>query len=85
MIVPCPTVAIMYSYALDSGSVFKGTMVFASYAIGTAIALSGVIYAIYMATSFVRTLEQDWIEPMVMRTAGVLTIIFGSYTLYTAV
>ncbi|BCS88765.1 sulfite exporter TauE/SafE family protein [Pseudodesulfovibrio sediminis] len=85
MIVPCPTVAIMYTYALDSGSVFKGTMVFASYALGTAIALAGVIYAIYKATSFVRALKQEWIEPMVMRTAGALTIAFGAYSLYLSV
>lgn len=85
MIVPCPTVAIMYTYALDSGSVFKGTAVFASYALGTAMALSGVIYALYRAASFVRTLEQDWVEPMVMRTAGVMTIGFGAYTLYTSI
>ena len=80
MIVPCPTVAIMYKYALDSGSVFKGTAVFASYAVGTAIALATVIYAIYRATSFVRTLEQDWVEPLVMRTAGLMTIGFAIYS-----
>ncbi len=83
MIVPCPTVAIMYKYALDSGSVLKGTAVFASYAIGTAIALSLVIYAIYRAAKLVRTLEQDWVEPMVMRTAGVMTIGFAVYSYTT--
>lgn len=83
MLVPCPTVAIMYSYALDSGSVFKGTVVFASYAIGTGIALSAVIYAIYKAAGFVRTLEQGWVEPLVMRTAGVMTIAFGIYSYTT--
>ena len=80
MIVPCPTVAIMYKYALDSGSVFKGTAVFASYALGTAIALAAVIYAIYRAASFVRALEQDWVEPLVMRTAGMMTIGFAVYS-----
>jgi nickel/cobalt exporter len=84
MIVPCPTLAIMYSYALDSGSVYKGTMVFASYALGTAIALAGVIYAIYKTASFVRTLSQEWVEPLVMRTAGVMTIGFAGYALYTS-
>ncbi|WP_421903599.1 sulfite exporter TauE/SafE family protein [Maridesulfovibrio sp.] len=80
MIVPCPTVAIMYKYALDSGSVFKGSAVFASYALGTGVALATVIYAIYRAASFVRTLEQDWVEPLVMRTAGVMTIGFAIYS-----
>ncbi|BDQ34398.1 urease accessory protein UreH domain-containing protein [Pseudodesulfovibrio portus] len=84
MIVPCPTLAIMYSYALDSGSVYKGTMVFASYALGTAIALAGVIYAIYKAAGFVRTLSQEWVEPLVMRIAGVMTIGFAGYALYTS-
>lgn len=80
MIVPCPTVAIMYKYALDSGSIIKGTAVFASYAVGTAIVLAAVIYAIYRAASFVRTLEQGWVEPLVMRTAGVMTICFAIYS-----
>lgn len=84
MIVPCPTVAIMYKYALDSGSVLKGTAVFASYALGTGIALAAVIYAIYKAASFVRALEQDWVEPLVMRTAGVMTICFAIYS-YTTI
>ena len=84
MIVPCPTVAIMYSYALDSGSVFKGTAVFASYAIGTGIALSAVIYAIYKVVGLVRTLKQEWVEPLVMRTAGIMTIAFGIYS-YTTI
>ena len=84
MAVPCPTVALMYSYALDAGSVFKGTMVFGIYAVGTAIALSGVIWAIYRAAGFVRTLSQEWVEPLVMRTAGVMTIAFGAYALYTS-
>ena len=84
MIVPCPTLAIMYTYALDSGSVYKGTMVFAAYAVGTAMALSGVIYAIYKAAGFVRTLSQEWVEPLVMRTAGVMTIGFGVYALYSS-
>lgn len=80
MIVPCPTVAIMYKYALDSGSVFKGVAVFASYAFGTAVVLTAVIYAIYRAVSFVRTLEQDWVEPLVMRSAGLMTIGFAIYS-----
>ena len=84
MIVPCPTVAIMYTYAFDSGSVYKGTLVFASYALGTGLALAGVIYAIYRAAGFVRTLTQEWVEPLVMRTAGVMTIGFGGYALYTS-
>lgn len=83
MIVPCPTVAIMYSYALDSESAFKSVSVFASYALGTAIALAGVIFAIYKITDMMRKLQKSWIEPAIMRTVGVLTIFFGAYSLYS--
>ncbi len=82
MIVPCPTVAIMYSYALESGSAMQAVSVFASYALGTAIALAGVIFAIYKVTDLIRKLQKPWIEPAIMRTVGVLTITFGFYTLY---
>ncbi|QGY38701.1 sulfite exporter TauE/SafE family protein [Pseudodesulfovibrio cashew] len=82
MIVPCPTVAIMYSYALESGSALRAVSVFASYALGTGVALAGVIFAIYKVTGLIRDLSKPWIEPLVMRTAGVLTVGFGVYTLY---
>ncbi len=82
MIVPCPTVAIMYSYALESGSAGQAVSVFAIYALGTGIALAGVIFAIYKVTGLIRKLQRPWIEPAIMRTVGVLTILFGVYTLY---
>lgn len=82
MIVPCPTVAIMYSYALESGNAMQAVAVFASYALGTAIALAGVIFAIYKVTELIRKLQKSWIEPAIMRTVGVMTIGFGFYTLY---
>jgi nickel/cobalt exporter len=80
MIVPCPTVAIMYTYGLDSGSILKSTLVFLSYAIGTGITLAAVIFAIYKATNALNALNKPWIEPLVMRTAGVLTIVFAVYS-----
>ncbi|GAB7024081.1 urease accessory protein UreH domain-containing protein [Salidesulfovibrio brasiliensis] len=82
MIVPCPTVAIMYSYAIDSGSVAKSVAVFGSYAFGTGVALAGVIFAIYKVTELIRTLQKPWIETAVMRTAGLMTICFGLYSFY---
>ena len=85
MIVPCPTVALMYTYALDSGSVLKGTAVFGVYAVATGLTLGAVIYAIYRAAGLIRTLTQEWIEPLVMRAAGVMTIGFGAYSLYTSI
>ncbi|WP_338668616.1 sulfite exporter TauE/SafE family protein [Pseudodesulfovibrio methanolicus] len=85
MIVPCPTVALMYTYALDSGSVLKGTAVFGVYAVTTGITLGAIIFAIYKAAGLMRTLTQSWIEPLVMRAAGVMTIAFGAYSLYTSI
>lgn len=80
MIVPCPTVAIMYTYGLDSGNILKSTLVFLSYAVGTGLTLSAVIFAIYKATNALNALNKPWIEPLVMRTAGVLTIVFAVYS-----
>ncbi len=81
MIIPCPTVAIMYGYALDSGDIFKASLVFTAYAITTAIAVSAVIFAIFKVTRLLQTFQQHWIENAVMRTAGVLTLIFSSLSL----
>ncbi len=81
MIIPCPTVVIMYSYALDSGNILKATLVFAAYALTTALAVAAVIYAIFKVTSLLHTLNQHWIENAVMRTAGALTLLFSTLTL----
>lgn len=83
MIIPCPTVAIMYKYALDSASTWKATVIFGVYAIGTAIAVAGVIYAIFKVTKLLEKLSQDWVETALMRGAGVITIIFAGYSLST--
>ncbi len=81
MIVPCPTVALMYSYAIDSQSISMSIFVFAAYALGTAISLAGVIYGIFRITGLMRRLQSPWVEPLIMRTVGVLTIFFGVYSL----
>ncbi|TKB54522.1 urease accessory protein UreH domain-containing protein [Ferrimonas aestuarii] len=82
MIVPCPTVALMYSYSLNSASWINSVAVFAIYALGTGVSMALVIYAIFKATSAMRKLQKSWIEPAIMRSVGVLTILFGSYTIY---
>lgn len=82
MIVPCPTVAIMYSYAIESGSWIKSTIVFGAYALTTAIAVGGVIYALRRTANLIKRLEKPWLEDAIMRTAGMLTIGFGAYSLY---
>jgi nickel/cobalt exporter len=81
MIVPCPTVAIMYGYALDSGSALKATTVFGIYALATAAAVAAVIYAIFHVARLLKTLTQDWVETALMRGAGVVTILFAGYSL----
>lgn len=82
MIVPCPTVAIMYSYALESGNAIKSMAVFGIYALSTGVALAGVIFAIFKVAGLMRRLQRPWVEPAIMRTAGLLTVAFGTYTLY---
>jgi len=82
MIIPCPTVAIMYKYALNSASTSKATFIFGVYAFGTAVAVGGVIFAIFHVARILEKLSQDWVETALMRSAGVVTILFASYSLY---
>jgi nickel/cobalt exporter len=84
MIIPCPTAAVMYGYALNSGSTLAATLVFGSYAISTALAVSAVIFLIYKTTSMANSLGKEWIEPLIMRLAGAVIVIFSSYGLYHA-
>lgn len=82
MIVPCPTAAIMYGYALNAGSAFAATVVFGTYAISTAIAVGGVIYLIFKATNMANSLQKEWIEPLVMRLSGLIIVCFSVYGIY---
>lgn len=82
MIVPCPTAAVMYTYALNAGSVLNATVVFGTYAVSTAIAVGAVIYLIFKATTMAHSLQKDWVEPFIMRFAGVVIIVFSGYGMY---
>jgi nickel/cobalt transporter (NicO) family protein len=84
MIVPCPTAAIMYGYALDSQHTIKAFSVFTLYAIATGIAVSAVIFLIFRISSMITALSKEWVESALMRFAGVLTLFFGVYSLYSA-
>jgi nickel/cobalt transporter (NicO) family protein len=84
MIVPCPTAAIMYGYALNAGSAFTATLVFGTYAFSTALAVGGVIYLIFKATSMANSLQKEWVEPLVMRLSGVIIVFFSVYGIYQA-
>lgn len=82
MIVPCPTVAIMYGYALNAGNALTATLVFGTYAMSTAIAVGGVIFLIFKATSMANSLQKQWLEPLIMRLSGGIIIIFSVYGIY---
>lgn len=84
MVIPCPTVAVMYGYALNSGNTLAATMVFGSYALSTALAVALVIFCIFKITTIAGRLQKDWVEPLIMRSAGCIIIIFSGYGLYTA-
>ena len=83
MLVPCPTVAVMYGYALNSGSAMASTLVFGSYAISTAISVGLVIFSIFKISTMAGKLDKSWLEPALMRTSGFIIMIFAGYSLYT--
>lgn len=85
MIIPCPTAAVMYTYALNAGSVWAATIVFGTYAASTALAVGAVIYLIFRATKMAHSLQKDWVEPFIMRFAGVIIIVFSGYGIYQIV
>lgn len=85
MIIPCPTAAIMYGYALNAGSVLTATLVFGTYALSTAIAVGGVIFLIFKATKMAKSLQKGWVEPAIMRLAGVIIVIFSGYGFYQTI
>lgn len=85
MIVPCPTAAVMYTYALNAGSVWNATVVFGTYAVSTAIAVGAVIYLIFRATQMAHSLQKEWVEPFIMRFAGIIIIVFSGYGMYQVV
>jgi nickel/cobalt exporter len=83
MIIPCPTVAIMYGYALDSGSSWKATAIFGIYAGGTAAAVGCVVFAIYHVARLLEKLSRNSVESALMRSAGLVTVLFAAYSLFT--
>lgn len=82
MIIPCPTAAVMYGYALNANSALNATLVFGAYAVTTAITVGGVIFLIFKATTVANSLQKKWLEPLIMRLAGAVIIVFSGYELY---
>ena len=72
----------MYGYGLNSGSTLAATIVFGTYAVSTAIAVGAVIYLIFRVTSLAGSLQKDWVEPLIMRAAGAIIVLFSGYGLY---
>lgn len=84
MIIPCPTATIMYGYALNSSSVLTASLVFGAYALTTAIAVGGVIYLIFTASKFGRSLQSAKVEEYIMRGSGAVIVLFSLYGMYLA-
>lgn len=84
MIVPCPTAAIMYGYALNAGNTLAATLVFGTYAFSTAIAVGCVIFILFKVTSMASSLQKEWVEPLIMRLAGGVIVLFSVYGLSQA-
>jgi nickel/cobalt exporter len=79
MIIPCPTAAVMYTYALVAKSVPVGTTIFLAYALATSFVLLIVTYSIGKATLFFKKLGQEKYEVLITRISGVFIAGFGLY------
>ena len=79
MIIPCPTAAVMYTYALVAKSVPVGTTIFLAYALATSFVLLIVTYSLGKATLFFKKLGQEKYEVLITRISGVFIAGFGFY------
>ncbi|MGE4319399.1 MAG: sulfite exporter TauE/SafE family protein [Deferribacterales bacterium] len=82
MIIPCPTLSLMYGYGLNAKSAIYGVFVFGAYAVTTGLAVSAVIFAIYKISELVHKMHSHKIENILMRSTGALTVVFGGLSLY---
>lgn len=81
MIVPCPTAAIMYKYAIESADPAASAAVFGSYAVGTALSVGAVIFGLWKAAGWLRGLQRPGLESAVMRAAGLVIALMGAYAM----
>ena len=79
MIIPCPTAAVMYTYALVAKSVPVGTTIFLAYALATSFVLLIITYSLGKATLFFKKLGQEKYEVLITRISGVFIAGFGVY------
>ena len=79
MIIPCPTAAVMYTYALVAKSVPVGTTIFLAYALATSFVLLIITYSLGKATLFFKKLGQEKYEVLITRISGAFIAGFGVY------
>jgi len=79
MIIPCPTAAVMYTYALVAKSVPVGTTIFLAYALATSLVLLIITYSLGKATLFFKKLGQEKYEVLITRISGAFIAGFGVY------
>ena len=79
MIIPCPTAAVMYTYALVAKSIPIGTTIFLAYALATSLVLLIITYFLGKATLFFKKLGQEKYEVLITRISGALIAGFGVY------
>ncbi|MBM9511879.1 urease accessory protein UreH domain-containing protein [Desulfogranum marinum] len=85
MIVPCPTAAVMYGYAINSGSMVTAIAVFGVYAISIVFAVGGGIYLLYTASKMITSLDHHRLGPMIMRLSGVVIVVFSDYGVFHSI
>ncbi|MGE4554093.1 MAG: sulfite exporter TauE/SafE family protein [Desulfovibrionaceae bacterium] len=78
MVLPCPTAAVMYGYALNSGDWRSGALVFGAYAAGTACSVGAVVWGLHRAAALARRLDRPGIETAILRGSGLVTLAFGA-------
>jgi len=82
-IVPCPTLAIIYSYAIVAKSIIHSLTIFVTYAITTSLVLLIIAYLLAKTSQKLRSLDQPWVETFLTRLTGVIIVLFGLYLMIT--
>jgi len=79
MVIPCPTLAVMYGYALNAKSMWHGTWIFLLYGITTTILLMFLAFLLVKASQLMKVLGRGQNEALLSRISGVLIAAFGIY------
>lgn len=79
MIAPCPTSAVMYTYALLARSFWHGTAIFFAYAVATTIVLMFMAFLLVKASQLIKRFGREKNEILITRISGALITAFGVY------